>query len=107
VLTNSGELSGERWIWMTGTGWREGTWVVDVLSCYVVKVEVGGSVEVRISAGAPRVLYPLREIQESGICGEIVIPVSRPWGEVIASWVRRWKRWFVLGVLAGGKLVLK
>ncbi|KAF8243736.1 alpha-amylase [Wilcoxina mikolae CBS 423.85] len=104
VFTNSGEMSGQRWVWMAGTGWREGIWVVDVLSCYATKVERGGAVEVRISEGRPRVLFPLAELEGSGICEDVVVPVGREWGEVLARWVRGWKRWFAVGVGVGGKV---
>ncbi|KAA8895252.1 alpha-amylase [Sphaerosporella brunnea] len=87
ILTNSGEASRDRTVILRRTGWTRGTWAVDVLTGYLVKVGFFGELRVRVVAGKPRVLFPLAELEGSGICKDAQIPVLGGWmqwgGEVL------------------------
>jgi alpha-amylase len=90
ILTNSGEASGEATVAVKGTGWATGTWVVDVLTGHLVKVGPMGQIRVRIVAGKPKVLYPLGELEGSGICKDVEVPAGwMQWGgEILGTFAK-------------------
>jgi len=105
ILTNIGARSDRQSITLAKgrTGWIPGSWVADVLSCYITRVMFNGETEVRIANGKPRVLYPLLELHEMGFCRDVAVPVIG-WVEIFRNWMRGWSWWGVGAAALGWKM---
>lgn len=68
LLTNGGADAGEITITVQGTAYTGGQEVTDVLTCEKITANDGGSLDVPLKGGLPRVYYPTDALAGSGLC---------------------------------------
>jgi alpha-amylase len=68
VLSNKGQNGASYTLSLGNHGWSSGTQVVEVLTCTKETVDSGGSLQVPMANGLPRIYYPTAQLASSGIC---------------------------------------
>ncbi|KAF7508534.1 hypothetical protein GJ744_009083 [Endocarpon pusillum] len=68
LLNNNGAESSAYETNLSGTGFREGKTVIEVISCKTMTAGKGGDLAVKIERGAPQVFYPVASLDGTSIC---------------------------------------
>lgn len=69
VLNNNGVFTDDFEVYVEGHDYVPGTWLTEILTCTNVTVNAAGSLTVPMGGGLPKVIYPTKLMNNSGLCG--------------------------------------